>query len=122
MERGNDSMGRAAKNSTVISRIARYSYGFCVNQIFDPNVHGVQDRWWDDERGQWMATNQMAWILKRVSYTETSDLIHIRLTLYTGPRATRWCRARVCSRENMQGRILDLWRLELLQWHLSLCP
>jgi hypothetical protein len=70
LERANDSMGHAAKNSTVVSRIARYSYGFRVNQVFDPNVHSFQDRWWDDERGQWMARNQMAWILKRVSCTE----------------------------------------------------
>ncbi|KAH7357222.1 hypothetical protein BKA65DRAFT_592706 [Rhexocercosporidium sp. MPI-PUGE-AT-0058] len=54
-------LGRPPK---VVSRIARYSYGFPVSVPFDPSRHLLEDRFMDDSEGIYRARNQMMWILE----------------------------------------------------------
>lgn len=51
----------------VQSRIARASYGVACGKYFDPDVHLVQDKYWDEQRLEWWAKNQVEWTLKIVS-------------------------------------------------------
>lgn len=50
---------------TVTSRLARYCYGVCVTQPFDPNRHSIQDRFVHKAKGTYWADNQMKWLLRR---------------------------------------------------------
>ncbi|KAL2060461.1 hypothetical protein VTL71DRAFT_9492 [Oculimacula yallundae] len=54
-------LGRPPK---VISRIARYSYGFPVSVPFDPSQHLLEDRFVDESEGVYRARNQMMWMLE----------------------------------------------------------
>ena len=62
--------------STVISRKARYSYGVMLNEFFDNKHHDVNDRFFDEQRDEWMAREQMSWFIKQVS----DFIILLRLT------------------------------------------
>ncbi|KAK7753361.1 hypothetical protein SLS62_004651 [Diatrype stigma] len=35
------------------------------NETFDPDQHSVEDRYWDEGRGEYMASNQVHWPIKR---------------------------------------------------------
>ncbi|CAG8962469.1 hypothetical protein HYFRA_00014199 [Hymenoscyphus fraxineus] len=54
-------LGRPPK---VVSRIARYSYGFAVSTLFDPSEHLPEDRYLCESEGVYRANNQMMWILE----------------------------------------------------------
>ncbi|KAI0547884.1 hypothetical protein F4679DRAFT_597111 [Xylaria curta] len=49
----------------VNTRIARLSYGWKFDATFDPKVHDVRDKTWNDVQGIWRAKNQMEWAIKR---------------------------------------------------------
>jgi hypothetical protein len=51
---------------TVTSRIARYSYGICCAEIFDPQRHLEYDRFTSESDGKVRARRQMRWLLQRV--------------------------------------------------------
>jgi len=57
------SLYRAPK---VLSRVARWSYGFPVSRPFDPKVHDIADRFLDPSEGIYRAKGQMVWLLKAV--------------------------------------------------------
>jgi hypothetical protein len=49
----------------VTSTISRASYGVKYQTSFDDDMHLEADKAWDSDEGDWMATNQMNWYLKR---------------------------------------------------------
>ncbi len=51
---------------TVVSRLARYSYGSAFALPYNPFVHLPKDKLQDPATGEWLAKNQMIWLLKRV--------------------------------------------------------
>ena len=51
---------------TVVSRIARYSYGMALSHIYDPAKHLPEDVYLDTAEGVYRAKDQMNWLLKRV--------------------------------------------------------
>lgn len=51
---------------TVIAHIARYSYGISCRMPFIPSVHKLEDRVWSDAHDDYMADNQMIWLIRRV--------------------------------------------------------
>ncbi|TRX88275.1 hypothetical protein FHL15_010842 [Xylaria flabelliformis] len=51
----------------VHARVSRLSYGWDTMPFFDPNIHDVRDRVWDDTVEDWLAENQVEWVIKRVS-------------------------------------------------------
>ena len=53
-------------NSTITSRLSRYSYGILFSQVYDSSKHIIQDRYYDIVEGIDKADNQMDWLLKRV--------------------------------------------------------
>jgi hypothetical protein len=58
--------GALGRPPRVVSRIARYSYGFIVSELFDSTKHLVQDRFLDPSEGRYRANNQMMWALEAV--------------------------------------------------------
>ncbi|KAH7081489.1 hypothetical protein BKA63DRAFT_462626 [Paraphoma chrysanthemicola] len=65
---------------TVVSRIARYSYGVTFATIYDESKgHLPQDRW-RDTRGTWRAINQMGWLLEKGDKIEEGKMLDIELT------------------------------------------
>lgn len=57
-----------APQVTVSQRIARRSYGFAFNAVWDPKIHNAEDRYWCEVERTWRATNQMEWVLKQVRF------------------------------------------------------
>ncbi|KAI0467976.1 hypothetical protein F4859DRAFT_506405 [Xylaria cf. heliscus] len=49
----------------VHTRVARLSYGWTFTSPFDPRIHDIRDKQWDDTVGEWIADNQMQWAIKR---------------------------------------------------------
>lgn len=56
-----------SSKKTVSARVARYSYGIAVSEPFDSSIHLTEDRFLDPAEGIYRATNQMKWLLRRVS-------------------------------------------------------
>ncbi|KAI1749158.1 hypothetical protein F4782DRAFT_533771 [Xylaria castorea] len=57
--------GLTEKVVKVRTRIARLSYGWTFSLPFDPNIHDVRDKIWDDITGTWQADDQMEWAIKK---------------------------------------------------------
>ena len=53
-------------NSTVVSKIQRYSLGIVSSPKYDPAKHRQEDRYCDPADGTLRARKQMTWLLKRV--------------------------------------------------------
>lgn len=53
---------------TVISRISKYSYGVSLAVPFDRKIHHWEDRVLDPSNNTYLASNQMRWLLRRVSH------------------------------------------------------
>lgn len=69
-----------ATKKTVVRRIARYSYGLMYSVLFDESKgHLFQDRR-QDPNGDWLAINQMGWLLEKGDRVEEGRLLHKRLT------------------------------------------
>ncbi|KAH9437236.1 hypothetical protein MCOR02_000892 [Pyricularia oryzae] len=49
----------------VTSVKSRVSYGMCVREPYEANVHLEEDLVFDEENWEWMADNQMNWLLQR---------------------------------------------------------
>ncbi|KAI1464857.1 uncharacterized protein F4812DRAFT_462181 [Daldinia caldariorum] len=64
-------------DSTIVSRISRYSYGVPVMENFDPKKHLWRDRILDPSTGQYAADNQMRWLLKRGEMMRENDILPI---------------------------------------------
>ncbi|KAK6532128.1 hypothetical protein TWF694_003289 [Orbilia ellipsospora] len=52
------------EHKAVVSRNARYSYGYSVNVPFESGKHDMVDRYWDVSEGIHRARDQMGWLLK----------------------------------------------------------
>jgi hypothetical protein len=52
---------------TVVGRISMYSYGVCVKRPFDSSRHLWDDRHLNLATNTYFATNQMKWLLRKVS-------------------------------------------------------
>lgn len=50
---------------TVRSRIARYSYGICMDMEFDARIHTSADGGYDDS-GKYVAKDHMYWLIEKV--------------------------------------------------------
>jgi hypothetical protein len=75
-----NSASNPASKKTVVSRIARYSYGVTFASPYDESKgHLVQDRR-RGPRGEWRAINQMGWLLEKGDKVEEGRVLHIRLT------------------------------------------
>jgi hypothetical protein len=59
----------------VSSTISRASYGSLFKCLFVEGVHEEADKSWADVECQYMATNQVEWYLRRVSFR----IIHLRI-------------------------------------------
>ncbi|RFN42067.1 hypothetical protein FIE12Z_12891, partial [Fusarium flagelliforme] len=46
------------------ARVARKSYGVCFTERFDEKKHLQHHKYWNEERQEWYANNQMKWFLK----------------------------------------------------------
>lgn len=73
----------AVAEEIVVSRIARFSYGFSHNVLYEPaspehRSLGIDRIVWDKAEQQYMATGKMNWIIRRVRarwyHTATSSL------------------------------------------------
>ncbi|WYZ35190.1 hypothetical protein EsH8_I_001466 [Colletotrichum jinshuiense] len=62
------------------SRISRMSYGTKFSSVFDPKIHDITNRYWDDEEQAWKASNQMEWFLEKG--TDVSTAHPVRKTYY----------------------------------------
>jgi len=51
---------------TVVTRIARYSYGVAVSWPFEPGKHVLSDKVWDPASNSWKADNQVYWLIEKV--------------------------------------------------------
>lgn len=60
----------------VTSVKSRVSYGMCVREPYEANVHLEEDLVFDEENWEWMADNQMNWLLQRVSCVLHIDTFH----------------------------------------------
>ncbi|TID04793.1 Heat shock 70 kDa protein 12A [Colletotrichum higginsianum] len=49
----------------VSSRIARMSYGVKFYTKFDPKLHRLKDKFWDEIEQEWKAKDQMEWYMKK---------------------------------------------------------
>jgi len=74
-------------NKTVVSRLSRYSYGVVANQLFDPKVHKLSERYLEEATGKWRADSQMKWFLKRVSHDAVSETTNSATIPYPLPTA-----------------------------------
>lgn len=69
-----------SRPKTVVSRIARYSYGIRCTLPFDHSKgHLPQDRFMD-VKGEWRANNQMIWKLRKGEKVEEGRELHLALT------------------------------------------
>ncbi|KAI0858320.1 actin-like ATPase domain-containing protein [Xylaria cubensis] len=50
----------------VHTRVARLSYGWTFSSVFNPSIHDTRDKYFCDISGEWRASCQMEWIIKRV--------------------------------------------------------
>ncbi|KAI5794262.1 hypothetical protein DFH27DRAFT_127268 [Peziza echinospora] len=55
----------ASDTAMIRSRIARFSYGTTIHELFDPKVHQVKNRFYCKLRGQYRANNCMNWLVKK---------------------------------------------------------
>jgi hypothetical protein len=66
-------------SKTVTARIARYSYGIKCSRLYDETKgHSIQDRR-RGMRGEWLADNQMHWMLEKGEKIEEGRLFNIQL-------------------------------------------
>ncbi|RYP05524.1 hypothetical protein DL765_009813 [Monosporascus sp. GIB2] len=66
------------------SRVARYSYGWGMDTLFDPDNHLIEDRYYDDYTAQWMARNQVHWPIirgDRVRHSANGGSFHMPFPL-----------------------------------------
>lgn len=63
----NDAGVNSNKNTTIVSRVSRVSYGMKFRTTFDVAKHLEEDKYWDQEVLEWSADNQLDWYLLRVS-------------------------------------------------------
>jgi hypothetical protein len=58
----------------VTSRLARYSYGICLEVPFNSSIHLLKDRRVDID-GEILATDQMTWLIRKVrlGFLDTID-------------------------------------------------
>jgi hypothetical protein len=87
------------EEETVTNCVAKFSYGVLYDSTnFDPAVHRIEDKYWDEFNGRYGAQNQIQWYLKRVRVAfPTFVLMNVR----TG-RLTSLCvlRGRTCVKIN----------------------
>jgi hypothetical protein len=57
----------AAKLISITSTISRASFGVEYQTTFVEGVHLEEDKFWDSDRGEHRADNQMKWYVKKVS-------------------------------------------------------
>ncbi|KAI0188952.1 hypothetical protein EV127DRAFT_512663 [Xylaria flabelliformis] len=77
----------------VHTRVARLSYGWTFRFPFDPSIHDIRDKKWDDVDGTWKATGQMEWVIKRgqdISAVEPKKYSYLR-RFKAGKRGTETC-------------------------------
>ncbi|KAI1466472.1 uncharacterized protein F4812DRAFT_460742 [Daldinia caldariorum] len=79
-ERGNQPRAAVSKGAVICgmeqralirSHIARFSYGYFLNKVFQEGVHHVEDRFYDAARNCYMARDQMEWVIRRGDNVET---------------------------------------------------
>jgi len=67
---------------TVTSRLARYSYGIICSRPFDYALGHLYKDAFFNQRGEWLAKNQMIWKLKKGERIEEGKELHVELTQY----------------------------------------
>jgi hypothetical protein len=80
------SLQTPAPNKTVISRIARYSYGLICSQPFEESKHLVSDKF-RGKKGDWRADNQMIWFLRRGDSVKVGQHIHKSRSAYISAKS-----------------------------------
>ncbi|MCJ1471207.1 hypothetical protein MMC07_009855 [Pseudocyphellaria aurata] len=60
-----ESSSSATSSPTVTSRLSRYSYGMCLALIYNSSEHTMEEMYFDQHWGAFMAPRQMEWLLKR---------------------------------------------------------
>ncbi|KAF2420305.1 hypothetical protein EJ08DRAFT_598474, partial [Tothia fuscella] len=75
----------AKGNCRVISRVSRLSYGILCSQLFDARCHDPKDRYFMSSTGEWCATNQIEWYIKRSDELEVGRTIRLPWKRYIPP-------------------------------------
>ena len=68
-----DKPGYHAQSATITSRLSRYSYGMAFDEPYDHRLHSNDEYYWDLATGDYLARDQMTWLLKRVRFPNTSS-------------------------------------------------
>ena len=69
------------------ARKARFSYGWSTAEVYDPELHLEEDKYWDTARAEYMAGNQVHWPVKRGQEVKSeNNALQYSLTFQTYAR------------------------------------